>query len=101
MSNLQDEFDNLFKGKRFTVRSYPQVISLGDFFVVQDTFGVMGEISFGTDWTEAEEFCIFLNNLFYTPFELIEILVDKYVDVDESNCEILFELKDLLNQKIG
>ena len=60
---LQEEFDEKFKDKRFQVKEYPQVISTGNFYIVVDTYGEMMDISFDSDWSEAEEFCDFINNL--------------------------------------
>ena len=95
MSGLQDEFDGTFKGKRFTVVECPRVISVGDIYFVEDTFEEVERISFEGDWYKAEEFCIFLNDLYDNPMNLINLLLDKYNE-DESKCDVLWELESLL-----
>ena len=123
MSGLQEVFDKDFKDKRFQVKEYPQVISLGYYYVVNDTLEEMDDISFGSDWCEAEQFCIFINNLyeelgkqkmfkerfkesgeifsnFFEKYEKsLETLMDKYLHVDESKYNVLIELDDLINRK--
>ena len=64
MSNLEEMLSVKFKNKRFQVKVYPYVISLGNFYVVEDALEEMQPISFDSNWTEAEEFCIFINNLY-------------------------------------
>ena len=108
--SLQDEFDEEFKDKRFQVKEYPNVISTGCFYVVKDTLDVMMDISFDSDWDEAEEFCTFINNLnnsdnvfrrFYDCYEkFLVMLEDKYCDVDEVKHDVLLELDTLINKEM-
>ena len=123
MTGLQEGFDKNFKDKRFQVKEYPNVISTGYFYVVTDNKERMNDISFKSDWTEAEEFCIFLNNLYDNYYKFIEytdkfrdlansfadfcnkyeksskILINKYKDVDQSKYEVLLELDRLINEE--
>lgn len=64
MGIFQEEWDERFKGQRFQVKEYPYVISTGNFYVVIDTMDEMKDINFDSDWDEAEEFCIFINDLY-------------------------------------
>lgn len=61
---LQEEFNLKFKNKRFQIKEHSLHTSPGSHFSVVDTIGEMIPIRFDSDWTEAEEFCIFINNLY-------------------------------------
>ena len=110
--SLQDEFDEEFKDKRFQVKEYPNIISTGCFYVVKDTLDVMMDISFDSDWDEAEEFCCFINTLndkyeksvfqmFYKCYEKYLIMLEhKYFGVDEGKHNVLLELDTLINNEM-
>lgn len=112
MTVLGEELKEKYDGCRFIVEEYPQVISLGYYYVVKDTCNEMISIMCDTDYTEAEEYCIFLNKLYdmYLSYKTssklfhalwsryensIEELFDKYEGTD--HYEVLFELDTMIN----
>lgn len=96
---LQEGFDVKFKSKRFQIKECPYVISTGNFYVVVDTFKEMMDISFDSDWSEAEEFCLFMNELYYSPRNHIKNLINKQSHIYETDVKLLLELEELIYEK--
>ena len=64
MTVLGEELKEKYDGCRFIIEEYPQILSLGYYYVVKDNCDEMISIMCDTDYTEAEEYCIFLNKLY-------------------------------------
>ena len=107
MSIFQEEWDERFKGQRFQVKEYPYVISTGNFYVVIDTMDEMKDISFDSDWDEAEKFCIFINEL-YDKCKKIDVFEEKVELLKlennvffQSTFDILLKYQHLFNREMA